>query len=629
MDSAPSNTLPKGLVEKEHHAPSAHSPSTAANGEGRNPNAFREARPTATARSAKEADTKHKDMADASGRILGYAEMLRLCPRLSATGAHVRGGGGAGDGSGMSKKAQKKAAKLQAKAVAAEGGCDTIAEIATPAPESVAAAAAVSEAPSFAPSPPLPSTKVGSLEIYARFPRHYDYLMSRHDCEALGDVLEGIVGRLRGFASEGAEGGKAEEGDEGRPFGLLDLGCGTGRISRLMLRRFGFGVGVGGAAAAIGGRAAKRGRGEDSSDTIDADNAPTTSNTSSCGLTKRPLLTHIVGYDKYGPMLRVFDDMLAGDVGEGGAMVREDEEAGGNVGGPLRRRFVRVDVPTAEAQAAAEAEAEASAAAAEVSPAASTEPAVSLYVCLRPASYEALRAPIPFAVAGDAATSSTAGTSPVAAAEHILFPQSSSSSLTPQARVCSAHWPVSVAVMAWSLSYVMRAQWGVDTWHASVDALLGNLLRGAFGVAEEDAVPTSIVGAAVGNTNECRRPRGAIVVVETLGNNTDVPTRRNVVSEYLMAKWGFVNALAAAEEAAAPQAAVAAPSSLSPSTTTVPFIRTDYVFKSREEGERLCNFFFASGATAGGLAEEAGDSNGGSPQYRLKECTGVWVKYVW
>lgn len=123
-----------------------------------------------------------------------------------------------------------------------------------------------------------------------------------------------------------------------------------------------------------------------------------------------------------------------------------------------------------------------------------------------------------------------------------------------------------IAVCAWSLSYVMRSCWGGDRWHQE--------LRDTV-----DAIVASVVDG------------GAVVIIETLGNGCETPTRRNVMMEFLEAEYGFEHT----------------------------WIRTDYVFSSVQEGEALCRFFFAHGV-ADGFREKGVTT--------LPECTGVWVKRV-
>jgi hypothetical protein len=568
----------------------------------------------------KPIDTKHLDMINPmTGCVLTYSEMLERVPQLSATGAHVK------QASSSSNQQQQK------------GG------LKNPTEEKKSAAVPSSSSSLI----PLPNAKVGSLEIYARFPKHYDLLMSRHDCSQLGDVLEEVVMRLNDRAKDAdrGEGGKRETFGNG--LSLLDLGCGTGRISRLMYERFGHVKSVG--ERLVGARSLREE--EEGAEKGDGSFVSTG---------HRPLLSHIVGYDKYGPMLRVFDEQLERDV-----MLATDGSA--HDGTQRRcRKMLRIETPTMASQQKALATLQEGDASDHHLRGDTLPP---LFVCLRPASYEALRVPI---AAGaeetegrkDSSEHTTERSEPAAKIaatpaplEHILLPDTGKRAVGDIAAVNNGvdapslspfpHISASLCVMAWSLSYVMRAQWGVDQWHSSVDTLLENILIGTMGLVRgagngEDAINTLEAQGKDGTLLSPQQPpRAAIVVVETLGTNTDTPTRRNAVSEYLMARWGFVNA-----RQSQGQAEASSDAALPPSPAATPFIRTDYVFESKEEGVKLCNFFFASNNASEGLtADDVGGQRGTagegakgeeetgekkeSVRYRLRECTGVWVKYIY
>jgi hypothetical protein len=127
------------------------------------------------------------------------------------------------------------------------------------------------------------------------------------------------------------------------------------------------------------------------------------------------------------------------------------------------------------------------------------------------------------------------------------------------------HKKLNCIVCAWSLSFVMRAQWGGDRWHAAV--------RGTV---------ESMLGLLDNSTGDA-----ALIIVETLGSGTTVPTRRNVMME-LLEPMGFAKT----------------------------WVRTDYVFESVAEGEALCRFFFARGTA---------EKFAASGSLSLPECTGIWT----
>jgi SAM-dependent methyltransferase len=128
------------------------------------------------------------------------------------------------------------------------------------------------------------------------------------------------------------------------------------------------------------------------------------------------------------------------------------------------------------------------------------------------------------------------------------------------------HPSLHMAVCAWSLSYVMRACWGGDRWHQelreTVEAMMAAVVDG-----------------------------GVVVIVETLGNGCETPTRRNTMLEYLEETLGFERQ----------------------------WVRTDYNFSSVEEGESMCRFFFAHGVA---------DSFKAKGSSTLPECTGIWTKKI-
>ena len=130
----------------------------------------------------------------------------------------------------------------------------------------------------------------------------------------------------------------------------------------------------------------------------------------------------------------------------------------------------------------------------------------------------------------------------------------------------SSGGPQDMVVAGWSLSFVMTAQWGNTRWH--------------------DVIFRTIASMAAA----LDPARGVVAVVETLGNFSEEPVRRNSLHTYLATVLGF----------------------------TQSWCRTDYVFTSEEEARRLVTFFFGSK-----VAERLA---GTKDPTRLLECTGIWVR---
>ncbi len=145
---------------------------------------------------------------------------------------------------------------------------------------------------------------------------------------------------------------------------------------------------------------------------------------------------------------------------------------------------------------------------------------------------------------------------------------------------------VDVVICAWALSHVASAQWGGDRWHANV--------RRVVAVMEGSIDP---------------RTGGLVVVIETLGTDTETPTRHSSLHDFLVgtgeAGVGF---------------------------ETPVVVRTDYVFDSLEDGERCVRFFFGDEMrlkfAARVAAAQQDPSSSSTSAFRLPECTGIWIKKV-
>lgn len=129
---------------------------------------------------------------------------------------------------------------------------------------------------------------------------------------------------------------------------------------------------------------------------------------------------------------------------------------------------------------------------------------------------------------------------------------------------------IDIAVAAWALSSVVNAQWGGNKWHDAVDATL----RAMYNCCKEGSASPSFV-----------------VIVETLGTMSEEPTRKNTLHAYLVERHAF----------------------------EFQWVRTDYLFPTLSDGERLCRFFFGDGVAAAYAAK------GDAP---LAECTGIWTKRI-
>lgn len=133
---------------------------------------------------------------------------------------------------------------------------------------------------------------------------------------------------------------------------------------------------------------------------------------------------------------------------------------------------------------------------------------------------------------------------------------SSSSCVSPSLgeRATASHPACHVIVCAWSLSYLMRQQWGGDRWHAAVDQVLQYLWDGL-----EVAVPPPEA-----SFSSSPSPKAALVIIETLGKGVEGPSRQSTFTERLETVWGFEKHC----------------------------VRTDYHFSSREDAVAYTTFFF-------------------------------------
>lgn len=190
----------------------------------------------------------------------------------------------------------------------------------------------------------------------------------------------------------------------------------------------------------------------------------------------------------------------------------------------------------------------------------------------------------------------------------------------------ATHPACHVIVCAWSLSYLMRQQWGADHWHASVDEVLQQL----WDRLDVSTAPLAPSPSTACSSSPCVGPKAALVIIETLGTGRESPSRHNTFTERLEQVWGFEKH----------------------------WVRTDYTFPSREEAVAYTQFFFGKEmarqmATTEPIPaamnrseevekvekeenkieereteEEKGTSASSSSEcLALQECTGIWIKW--
>lgn len=309
----------------------------------------------------------------------------------------------------------------------------------------------------------IPLFKVGTTEMYRRFPEAYECFMQRHDCSAVeAYLLDEVLGRI--VASAGA----SEATNLSAPLlsiQVADFGCGTGRIESMVSRH--------------------------------------------------PAVSSIYAYDSEMPMLKrclVSTVRCVGAAGHRrGVLLLPRAEAGtenGSTEAPDNSPVVLCGPATAGEDG---------------------KPA-TMTLCMRPCSFEAVQ----------------------------------------QGFLEATHHPkCQMIVCAWSLSYVMRQQWGQDRWHAAVDATVQSFLR--------------LLDHTVSDA--------AVVILETLGNGSAEPTRQNTYTKYLEDTYGFTRC----------------------------WVRTDYSFKDSTEAHRMVRFFFGDAMLSKLTVSQESEA------YSLMECTGIWI----
>jgi SAM-dependent methyltransferase len=308
----------------------------------------------------------------------------------------------------------------------------------------------------------VPTHKVGRHLVYDQYPEAYDVLMSRHDCTSVETALRAIAAELA----------NGHRGSDAAHLGLrvADLGCGTGRLARMVL----------------------------------------------------PVTSNLFATDAAVAMLRRFRERLFNDVPDA------------HVVGPSP-------------------------------PVPGNSKPYRLHVTLGPSTFEAFLDPwmnsaAPGAVRCPCGECQKTGN----AAPPFAEPVAANYRLT-----TSDAGPFDLVMCGWSLSFVMTAQWGYARWHESVYRAVSAMVAS--------------VDPATG---------GVVCIVETLGNFSDTPVRKNSLHAYLSDVCGFEQT----------------------------WCRTDYKFRDGAEAARLITFFFGAK-----VAEKVAASE--DPAL-LKECTGIWVKRV-
>ncbi|KAG5478222.1 hypothetical protein CUR178_04936 [Leishmania enriettii] len=336
----------------------------------------------------------------------------------------------------------------------------------------------------------VPSFKVGTLEMYRRFPGAYDMLMDHHNCTAVRHaLLEDVLGRIVRTAVGATTPADAAAGQRAQPWvRVADFGCGTGRIERIVAQH--------------------------------------------------PAVQAVYAYDSEVSMLRRclvntvrsaarsghWNSVSLLPVAAPAEKIGEDETASAVLHAPSSTPVVLCGGDDSEAD---------------------DSPSSALQLCLRPVTFQAIRSNF------------------LSATRHPRCP---------------------LVVCAWSLSYVMRLEWGEDRWHAAVDSVVQSLL----------------------NLLDNTRSDAALVILETLGNGSAEPTRHSTYTQRLEERLGFVRT----------------------------WVRTDYEFQSTADAERMVRFFFGekmlAKLTSDAVSSGAGESDApndveGGGSCRLMECTGIWT----
>lgn len=222
--------------------------------------------------------------------------------------------------------------------------------------------------------------------------------------------------------------------------------------------------------------------------------------------------------------------------------------------------------------------------------------AIPLHVCVRPVSFEHVHDGFLEACSRHFSSSAQSATS--------TKPGSSNTTVTSEANIVAAengdspHPKCHLVVCAWSLSYVMRQQWGEDKWHATTDRLVQQLMDQLKTISLGNRDTDKERGEHTNNgptvvSNEHMSPissKAAVVIIETLGHGVETPSRQSTFTQRLENVWGFERH----------------------------WVRTDYRFDSVEDAVAYTHFFFGK-AVAQDMKEKQSTL--------LPECTGIWIKW--
>mgnify|MGYP001571343982 CR=1 FL=1 len=397
----------------------------------------------------------------------------------------------------------------------------------------------------------VPPHKVGKELMYDRYAEAYDAHMAYHDCDTeLLPCLVDIVERAVGVDMPSPAGGGTKEGrnttEHRRTFAVIDVGCGTGRLPLLLSR-------------------------------------------------KLPI-RRVLGIDRSQGMLY-----------------------------QCRRRFVGASF-VEEVTANELDHGESSTSGAAEDPNALAAPASTVLAAVRgwlvngevgdacPAAVE------PAAVEGNCTSAAaTPSFSLLRASMEQLASQADVMTLPPPAKGTTGSTILSdfdvnnheeeeltLVTCGWSLSAVMNAAWGGTRWHSQVSSLLQHLealagetrRRHRRPPSPETLAPESgdAPAAVAGLFGHKQPPAGMVIIVETLGNMRELPSRGSSLHTFLKEKGYHMRPAAGG-----------------------PPIRTDYKFPDLTVGHRCVQFFFG---------KDMADKYRAAGAATLMECTGVWWKLV-
>lgn len=448
-----------------------------------------------------------------------------------------------------------------------------------------------------------PPFKVGTLEMYRRFPLAYDSFMRHHDCAKVKSFLHAVLDELTSTPSPCAAGPPSLR--------VMDLGCGTGRIEEMLVQHpavdavfaydkernmltqcllntakaakafTGVGMGIGGRPSAFSSPRKGDGGGGGSSKEEEAkQQQPAAAEWAPIQHQRQEEQEGEEGaqcpppapYLYYRAGLRVIPFAT-------NAMVLEHEDEDEDVFIIKKQRSPKSASKTREEEVqerrAAEKTTSHSSGDADADEDDAPQRSHLLTLCVRPVSFEDInRGFLTHTIACEGGE------------KRASFSSSSSSS----SLFARSHPRCHLIVCAWSFSYVMRQQWGSDNWHATTDRIL-HLLWDHLEGSSALTARTCDNNNNNNNNPPCpSRRRAAMVIIETLGHGVETPSRQSTFPQRLEEVWGFERY----------------------------WVRTDYHFESCEEAVAHTQFFFGKSVAAAMERDRA---------TTLPECTGLWVRW--